>query len=186
MKKPCVCGIVTMLCLGVAAGRAADDPLDAYNVVWTTPSKDFSGSMPLGNGDIGLNVWVEESGDLVLLISKTDAWSENGRLLKLGRLRLKLSPGLPVGEAFQQVLRLRAGEIVVHAGQRDKAVELRVWVDANRPVIRVEAQSPTPFDVQAALEVWSTRPPTLQRPIRRQQPVDGRLGTAWTIRCLVF
>ena len=32
---------------------------DAYNVVWTTQSKNSSESMPLGGGDIGLNVWVE-------------------------------------------------------------------------------------------------------------------------------
>ena len=34
------------------------DPLDRYNVVWRTPSRDSSGSMPLGSGDIGLNLWV--------------------------------------------------------------------------------------------------------------------------------
>ena len=41
---------------------AADDPLDKYNVVWTTPSKDCNGSMPIGNGETGLNVWVEPAG----------------------------------------------------------------------------------------------------------------------------
>ena len=30
----------------------ADDPLDACNVVWDSPSKDHTGSMPIGNGDI--------------------------------------------------------------------------------------------------------------------------------------
>jgi hypothetical protein len=30
--------------------------LDDYNVIWNTPSHDSSGSMPLGNGDIALNV----------------------------------------------------------------------------------------------------------------------------------
>ena len=41
--------------------------------------------MPLGNGDIGMNVWVEENGDLLFFISKTDSWSDAGRLLKLGQ-----------------------------------------------------------------------------------------------------
>ena len=41
--------------------------LNEYDVVWNSPSKDASGSMPLGNGDIGLNVWVEEGEFLVLL-----------------------------------------------------------------------------------------------------------------------
>ena len=59
--------------------------LEQYNVVWDSPSKDASGSMPLGNGDLAVNVWVEESGDLLLLIAKSDAWDENSINLKLGR-----------------------------------------------------------------------------------------------------
>ncbi len=31
------------------------------NVIWDSPSKNSSGSMPLGNGETGLNVWVEET-----------------------------------------------------------------------------------------------------------------------------
>ena len=41
------------------------DWLDRYNVVWDTQSKDASESMPMGGGDIGCNVWVEE-GDILL------------------------------------------------------------------------------------------------------------------------
>ena len=44
-----------------------------YDVVWDVPSKNSSGSMPLGNGDIGINLWVEEDGDLLFYISKTDS-----------------------------------------------------------------------------------------------------------------
>jgi hypothetical protein len=33
--------------------------LDACNVVWDSPSRNSHGSMPLGNGDIGINAWVE-------------------------------------------------------------------------------------------------------------------------------
>ena len=71
---------------------AAADPLDSYNIVWDSASKGPDGSMPIGNGDIGLNVWVEEGGDLVFYIAKNDSFSENGRLLKLGRVRVKLLP----------------------------------------------------------------------------------------------
>lgn len=48
--------------------------------------------MPLGNGDVGANVWTEPSGDVVLLISKKDTSSENGHLIKIGQVRLQLSP----------------------------------------------------------------------------------------------
>ncbi|MEI6645923.1 MAG: DUF5703 domain-containing protein [bacterium] len=40
-------------------------PLDKFNVVWTSPSKDYNGSMPIGNGELAANVWVEPSGDLI-------------------------------------------------------------------------------------------------------------------------
>src|ERR1035437_10479098 len=62
------------------------------NVVWNSLGTNENSSMPLGNGDIALNIWTEQSGDIVLLIAKSDAWSENGQLLKLGRVRVKLTP----------------------------------------------------------------------------------------------
>ncbi len=137
--------------------RSAGDPVDKGNVVWTSPSLNSSGSMPLGNGDIGLNVWVEQDGDLLFYISKTDAWSDSCRLLKLGRVRVKLSPNPFVkGLPFVQTLRLHEGEIEIVAGETDSAVTLRVWVDANHPVIHVEADGKQAFALEASLEVWRT------------------------------
>lgn len=66
-----------------------------YNVVWDAPSKDYNGSIPLGNGDIGLNAWVEKNGALVLYISKTDSWGGNARLLKVDRVQINLAFGKP-------------------------------------------------------------------------------------------
>jgi len=37
--------------------------LDQYNASWDTPGNISNNSMPAGNGDIGINVWVEEKGD---------------------------------------------------------------------------------------------------------------------------
>lgn len=128
-----------------------------YDVTWNSPSRDSSGSMPLGNGDIGLNVWVEEGGDLLFYISKTDAWSSDTRLLKVGRVRVKLTPnpflkGLP----FRQTLRLNEGEIEIEAGPKINPVRLTVWVDANAPLVRVEAAGKRAFRMEARLEVWRT------------------------------
>ena len=131
------------------------DPLDAQNVVWTTPSKDSSGSMPIGNGDIGLNVWAEENGDILFYIGKTDAWDEQARLLKLGRVRLRFTPSL-AGTSFRQELRLREGEIRIVSGPTQSPIGIRLWVDANHPVIRVEAEGKAPFTMRADLEIWRT------------------------------
>jgi hypothetical protein len=35
--------------------------LNQYNVVWTSQSKNSAQSMPVGGGDVGLNVWVENN-----------------------------------------------------------------------------------------------------------------------------
>ena len=142
---------------GSGAATESSDPLDAYNVVWDSPSEDCHGSMLIGNGDIGANVWVEPTGDLVLLLSKTDTWSENARLLKLGRLRVRLAPGL-VGEGvrFKQTLRLRQGDILIEAGRGDRAMTMTIWIDAHHPVVYVEVDSTAPRQMQASLDLWRT------------------------------
>jgi alpha-L-fucosidase 2 len=137
-------------------GRTVDaSKLAAYHVVWDSPSNDSTGSMPLGNGDLGVNAWVEPSGDLVLLLSKTDAWSGNCRLLKLGRVRIRVTPSpLAVGVPFRQELHLSQGEMTIRFGEDSAAARLRVWVDAHQPVVHIEADCAKPADLEATLEVW--------------------------------
>ncbi|RYZ26724.1 MAG: hypothetical protein EOO10_14760, partial [Chitinophagaceae bacterium] len=40
------------------------DELDRHNITWTSQSQNSGESMPVGGGDIGLNVWVE-NGELL-------------------------------------------------------------------------------------------------------------------------
>src|ERR1700754_1391619 len=142
------------------ATPVTDTLLNSYNVTWDTPGPTSAQSMPLGNGDIGLNVWVEKNGDLSFYISKTDAWGgepdawkdpwmqQGGVLMKLGAIHVSVSPNpLAKSTAFKQVLKLHNGEILVQEGEGKSAVKLRVWVDANHPVIRVEAQSLNPVNI---------------------------------------
>lgn len=160
-----------MTCCSFAAGvlvlmatpaDVATPQLDNCNVVWPSPSQDSSGSMPLGNGDVGLNLWVEPNGNLLFYLSKTDAWSGEGRLLKLGRVRVSLTPNpFPDGEPFRQTLRLREGEIELAAGPEGKSTVMRVWVDALRPVVHVEAESDQPTSMEVALDVWRDEPRAL-------------------------
>ena len=151
-------GALIMALAAAGAAAEAQDPMDRYNVVWTTPSKGESGSMPLGNGDVGVNLWVEEGGDLLLLVSKTDAWDAHGRLLKLGRLRVALTPNpFAAGSPFRQTLRLEQGEVEIVAGPAAQAVTLRVWVDAHRPVVHVEADGAKPIEVRTSVELWRTK-----------------------------
>ncbi|NQT52861.1 hypothetical protein HQ576_12455, partial [bacterium] len=158
----CVAALVLSALTGSAEEEATMGP-ERYNVVWTSPSKNSSGSMPLGNGDVGLNVWVEEDGDLLFYLSKTDAWSGNCRLLKLGRVRVKLAPNpFAKGQPFEQTLDLRHGEIVIRAGEGAAATTVRLWVDAHRPVVRVEAENPGGLNATVLLESWRTKPRQLK------------------------
>ncbi len=94
------CIIVAYLLPGASPATATKKPaglagrLDAYNVAWNQPGGSSPNSMPLGNGDVGVNAWVEKTGDLVFYISKTNAWDENARLCKIGRVRVKFDPPL--------------------------------------------------------------------------------------------
>jgi len=137
--------------------------VDAYNVSWDSPSETHHGSMPLGNGDIALNAWMTKNGDLQFYISKTDAWGDNARLLKVGKVRIHFEPN-PVREEkpFRQELRLNEGCIEITTSpdssttNAQPATVIRLWVDANHPVIQVTAYSPRPMEAVAFVELWRT------------------------------
>jgi hypothetical protein len=156
--------------LAVAARAAAQSisaRADSYGVSWDEPGPGSSASMPLGNGDIGLNVWVDPGGDLLFYISKTDAWGgekdpsadpwmqQGGDLMKLGLVRVRISPNplTPAGP-FRQTLHPGKGEIVITEGAGASEVNYRVWVDANRPVIHVEIAGGRPADARVTLYDW--------------------------------
>lgn len=131
-----------------------------YDVIWDSPSTDSLGSMPLGNGDVAANVWVEPTGDLVLLLSKTDTYDDFARLLKIGRVRIQTDPPLVLpGAAFKKSLKLRDGQIEIEAG----ATRVRVWIDAHHPVVQVDMQSPQPVSAKASVEIWRTKTRMLDR-----------------------
>lgn len=161
-----------MMCLIVVAGligtsrEAVTAPaLDDCNVVWTTRSEDAAGSMPLGNGDIALNAWMDSGGDLIFYIAKCDAWSGDTTspgygaygLIKVGRVRVSLTPNpFAKPKDFRQELRLRDGMFEASAGTADAKSHIRLWVDANHPVIHVESDCAKPVHMKIAIE--SIRP----------------------------
>jgi hypothetical protein len=141
--------------LAPAAAPADDlDWLDAYNVVWTSPSRNAAESMPCGGGDIGMNVWVEQ-GDILCYVQRSGCFDENNEYLKLGRLRLRLEPNpFADGAPFRQELRLRDGLVVIAGGPDDRKTEIRVWVETGRSVVHVEIESAVPLQAACAYESW--------------------------------
>ena len=125
-----------------------------YNVVWKSLGRSSLDSIPVGNGDIGLNVWTEQNGDVVFYLSKTDAWSENGQLLKLGKVRVSLTPNpFAASTSFVQKLVFKDGMLLIEAGQD---AEIRIWVDANNPVVRVDVKNKKAVDAKVSIEPWRT------------------------------
>ena len=147
--------ILVACCLIAATAIGAG--LEDYDVSWDSPSADHHGSMPLGNGDIGLNLWIEESGDLRFYIGKTDAWDDYGRLLKVGGVRIHLD-GNPLAreKPFRQTLSLRDARVEVRAGEGQRTVVLQASVDANEPAIYVTVESAAPLEAVASIETWRT------------------------------
>ena len=151
------------------------------NVVWTSPSHDATGSMPLGNGQLGINLWVEEDGDLRFYISRTDSFTEVSRLVKVGGVRISLDPNpfktldpnpYKKRVAFRQELSLASGICTITAGEGDKQVKLDVFVDSASPVIFVAGGSRSPVKIKVTADVWRTKPHTL----------DGEeLNSSWTL-----
>ncbi|MCX7818710.1 MAG: DUF5703 domain-containing protein [Kiritimatiellae bacterium] len=113
-------------------------------LVWTTPGRSCRDSMPLGNGDVAVNVWTEPDETLHVLVAKSDAWDEYARLVKIGAVVFQLPAGT-FAEPFRQSLDLASGSLTV-------ADRIRVWVDAHHPIVRIE----TTLRAEPRLALWRT------------------------------
>lgn len=137
-----------------------------YNVVWNTPSESSFGSMPLGNGDIGLNVWVESSGDLLFYISKVNAFDSEHLLPKLGRLRISCVPAPDITK-FRQELCLEDATIRITMDDLEWAI--RVDAETNNIVLTGNGQ----VDRKAKVVLETLRP---LQPADKTLPDKGCVG----------
>lgn len=150
--------LATLLLAPALLAAAASPPpelpgwLDSYNVVWTEPGAKALHSMPCGGGNVALNVWTTPEA-LLFYIASPDSW--NGRTqVKMGRVRLTLSPNPFAGDSFRQEHHLADNSVRISGRAADGTqVKLRVWVDAFQPVVHVEGEADRPVSATAALEV---------------------------------
>ncbi|MEJ5963141.1 DUF5703 domain-containing protein [Pedobacter immunditicola] len=146
--------ICSVFCFGlVTVASAQVNRLANYNEVWTSQSLNSGQSMPCGGGDTGLNVWVEK-GELFFYFSRSGTFDENNTLLKLGRLRLKLSPNPFEGTEFKQELHLKEGYVQITGAKGKLTSAVKVWVDVFKPVIHVEIKSNDKITAEAGYETW--------------------------------
>src|SRR5580692_249400 len=135
LMKRVILSLSLLLLLPMLLSAREDNFAQANDVTWNSLGTNENNSMPIGNGDIAVNAWTEQDGDIVLLLAKSDAWSENGQLLKLGRVRVKLTPNPFVSAAsMTQTLRLESGDIRLQSDEN----AVHIWADANHPVVHLE------------------------------------------------
>ena len=91
-------GLAVTLLSAEAVTLAPPTPIPSvsqFNPSFTTT--DISGpanNMPVGNGELVANVWVDmvNNGSLALLLGRSDAFSGDVQPMKVGRIRVELSP----------------------------------------------------------------------------------------------
>jgi hypothetical protein len=139
--------------------RAAENQLPPaeYNVTWDHQSRNSGDSMPCVGGDIGLNVWVEDH-ELLFYIGRAGCRDENGSLLKMGRTRISMDPSPFAADAeFSQQLNLRDGHVEIRSTRPDvNSATIRIWVEIDRPIVRVEIESTVKSRVDVTYESWRT------------------------------
>lgn len=136
---------------------AQSDRVNKYAVTWDNPSGNSSGAMPIGNGEVGANVWVEDNGDILFYLSRTDAWAENSSLYKLGRIRVSISPNpLKEDTRFSQSLDLENGAIEIQFTNGKERIDLSFIVDSELPVVFLQGKSTQPLQATVSSEIWRT------------------------------
>ena len=121
-----------------------------YNQVWETQSTNSSESMPLGGGDIGANVWVE-NGNLYFYFSRSGTFDEHNQLLKLGRIKVNLTPNpFKDNVGFRQELVVKDGYVKI----TQHGTQIKLWVDVFSPTIHLDLVSKTPLLMKASYETW--------------------------------
>ena len=121
---------------GVVVAEGGGARVDRYNVRWSTQSENSADSMPCVGGDMGLNVWIEND-ELLFYVGREGCRDENGSLLKMGRVRVAISPSpFAKGAKFSQELKLREGLVEIRAAVPEKnSATIRIWVEVDRPIV---------------------------------------------------
>jgi hypothetical protein len=148
-----------------SCNKKRDSPVPlSYNVSWDSPSKDAVESMPLsGRKGAGANVWVQDS-SIWIYLAHNGAYDEQGRLLKLGCIRITPGDILLGGEGFHQELDLPAGTINIRQGE----FRASLWFTGETLVI--ESSSEKKHELTIAFGTW------------RDQPLEGIRQDVWNGR----
>ena len=125
--------------------------VSAYDVRWRSQSTCSRDSMPLGDGDTGLNIWVEKQTGLHILIGRSDTLDH----MKLCKIHLVTEPNVFDSVVFSQELSLVEGTVRIITEQGS----LTIWMDASTHdlgcgFLHISGQLTVPVVVRASLDLW--------------------------------
>jgi hypothetical protein len=153
--------------------------LPRYNVVWNTPSRDSMDSMPLsGRHGAGANVWVQD-GSIWLYLAHNCAYDENGRLLKLGCVRITPSGQILQGfSSFFQELDLASGEIRIRIDSHgEESFTASLWFAGETLIIQTSTSTGRTLEISFA--TWRDRD---REKLHLEVPVEGWDFAEHTVR----
>ncbi|MDR2135311.1 MAG: DUF5703 domain-containing protein [Treponema sp.] len=125
------------------------DTIANYHVVYTGPALSDRSAMPLGNGEVGISLWMTGDGTLHFYIARTDALTELDRTVKLGMVRVRC-PAFIRDAGFRQELVLEEGLVRFSSGNN----RLELLVDSDSPSVAVAGSFEQPSAVQAEYITW--------------------------------
>ena len=145
----------------VSTGKSNDSTEESnpYCVTWTTPGGDYYGSVPLGNGEIGVNAWVDKAGNLKFFVGRTDSFDEWGRLLKIGEIHINVpaADGNSISD-YTQTLDTTTGCLSVSYKLGTVERSFLIWVDANSPIVAVAVKSSETKPLEVTYNRWRHTP----------------------------
>jgi len=121
------------------------------NIVWNEVSQDESASFPFGNGVVAGNVWAEKDG-MYIYLTRNDCFSELGRLLKAGKLKLSID-GCQWDDNCIQKLDLINGIIQIS----NSKLIINVFADSELPIIWIKGKMKSPSIVSIEPQIWRTK-----------------------------
>lgn len=153
-----------ILSQGILVAQTTKNYPDLYNVVWDSQSENAAASMPVGGGDIGMNVWVENN-ELLIYMQRSGVHDEYNGFPKLGRVRVWSEPNIFDGAtSFKQELKLSESCIEITANHpKHGYVKFKVWSEVHRPKVHIESESGNVIQWFSQYESWRTEVRRLSR-----------------------
>lgn len=129
-----------------------------YDITYNKLGKSDRSSMPIGNGDLALSVWVQEDG-IKFYIAKSDAQTEYDRNVKLGKVAISLSPNpFEDNTRFTQKLNLTDGVIEIKTYGAKGASDVKIIVDSYNNNIIVKGIFATLTEIKVEYINWRKKP----------------------------